>query len=125
MQILLEDIKKNIDIASIAYIGLVERKVIENLIQHNNADDDCIEFKFNTIPSDNNHVASVLTEVNPTLDEKTLYNLMNVKCALGKFQMDVGSTTSTHDKYILMMITSQYTRQIIVIILITMMKDLS
>ena len=95
MQILLEYVEENINIASAAYIGLVESKVIENLLQHNNADDDGITSQFNTVPSDDNHVASVLTEVNPKLDDNTLYNLINAKCALVKLKMDVGSITSS------------------------------
>ena len=43
----------------------------------------------------------MLTEVNPTLDDNTLYNLLSAKCALGRFQMDVGSTIATHGKCII------------------------
>ena len=42
MQILLEGVEEKIDIASAAYVCLVESKVIENLLQCNNADDDGI-----------------------------------------------------------------------------------
>ena len=83
----------------ISYIGLVESKVTD-IFQHNNADDDDIESQFNTVLSDNNHVAHVLTEFNLILDENTLYNLMGAKCVLGKFQMALSSTISSDGKYI-------------------------
>ena len=79
----------NIDIAAASYIYLVESKV-KNLIQHKNVDDDGIESQFNTIPSEDNYVASVLKEVNLILDDNTLYNLISTKYALGKFQMAIG-----------------------------------
>ena len=76
---MLEDIDENTYITAAAYICLVESRVIENLLQYNNADDDSIESQFNTVPSDDNHVASVLTAVNLTLNDNTLYNLMSAK----------------------------------------------
>ena len=99
--ILLEDIDEYINIADVSHIGRVESKVVEKLRQRNNAEDDSIKSQFDTIPYDDNHVDSVITDIIPLLDDNTIYNKTSAENSRGKFQVAGGSTTATRDNYII------------------------
>eukprot|EP00957_Ditylum_brightwellii_P099247 7559575-Ditylum_brightwellii.AAC.1 len=47
------------------------------------------------IPGDTNGIASVLTEISSTLDDKTLYNLLHTRADLGWYQSAISSTNAT------------------------------
>ena len=71
--IILEDINEDVNIVAAAYVRHIDSKVINDMFQYNSAGGNSIKSQFNTIPSDDNHVASVLSEVNPLLDDNTMY----------------------------------------------------
>lgn len=55
-----------------AYVGHVETKALENLL-HTNISNITINFIYNQVPNEDNHVASILSNINPVLDNITLF----------------------------------------------------
>ena len=74
---------EDINISSAVFIGRIETKVIEDLliIIH----DDCLEPILVAVPGVAAKVASVLSSVNPLLNDTALHDRLNEQCELGKF----------------------------------------
>ena len=85
-----DDNKMNIG----AMIGDLESQTINKLI---NQSDIFLEEKIIAqhleIPSDCNQIFSVLNEVNPVLNDYTLFKRMRIRADIGMFEMAIGSTT--------------------------------
>ena len=71
-RILLENVDKSINISDAAYIGLVENNAVENLLNVN-LSNSSLDYISNRVPNEDNNVASVITNINPTLDDATIY----------------------------------------------------
>eukprot|EP00957_Ditylum_brightwellii_P009154 692430-Ditylum_brightwellii.AAC.1 len=53
------------------------------------------ETSYLEIPGDANGIASVLTQISSTLDDKALCNLLHARADLGRYQSAIGSTNAT------------------------------
>jgi hypothetical protein len=56
----------------------------------------CYEY----VPRSADQVSDILTEVSPILIDETLYEQMEARARLGKFQTSIGSMNVTNNKYI-------------------------
>ena len=100
-RILLEDVDESLTISSAAHIGHVETNAIEELLGINLSDICQTTSISPQIPNEDNIIASVLTNINPVLDDVTLFNRLNTRNSLGKFQMAIGSTIGTRGNTIM------------------------
>ena len=91
-RILQEDIDVDVDIAAATLIGDVETTAVGTIFGRR--DDDIVSQTYQHIPSVCNQIASVLSAINPTLDDNVLYQSMDSYNSLGKFQIAVGSTSA-------------------------------
>ena len=62
---------------------------------------DGIKPMFNVVPPEVDEVASVLAGINPIYDDVILRNRLDNKTNLSKFQMSVGSSTSSCGQHVL------------------------
>ena len=76
-RILFETVDENSNKSNTATISHVESNAIGNLIGINLSK--TISSSYNQIPDDDNVAVSVLTDINPLLDDTTLYNKINAK----------------------------------------------
>ena len=90
-RILLKTVDECSNISDAATLGHVETKAVKDLLGIN-LSNTLISFLHNKVPSEDNIVASVLTGINPLLDDATLCAKLNARNELGKFQIAVGST---------------------------------
>ena len=90
-QILLADIRDDVNMSAASYIGLEETQAIEELVSAQNQH--WPEPTFHVVPEDDDQIASVLSSASPVLNDCTLYKMMEDRCNMGKFQIDIGLTT--------------------------------
>ena len=97
-QIILSDVTEDTNISSAVFIGHIETKAIEDLLTI--IPDDCPDPTFAALPGEADEVASVLSSVNPVLNDITLHDMLREQCELGKFQMSIGSMNVTDQQYL-------------------------
>ena len=98
-QIILSDVPEDVNMSDAVYIGHVETHAIEDLLK--DTTDDCPEPAFAAVPGATYEVASVLSSINPMLNDTTLHHRLNEQCKLGKFQISIGSTNVSDQKYVM------------------------
>ena len=93
-KIVLTDVHENVDIAAATYLGPVESNAISKLLDKQSLDNGTIEPPYPHVPPTANEIASVLSHINPTLDDTLLHHMLTDRNRLGQFQMSVGSTST-------------------------------
>jgi hypothetical protein len=100
-QVLLSDVPEDTALAASVQISSVENCVIDSVLQRSHsASEEKVQPCWQPIPRELDQVSSVLAEVSPTLNDETLYQLMQERADLGRFQMSIGSTDSRTDPYL-------------------------
>ena len=74
------------------------KKAIEDLLTI--IPDDCVEPSFAAVLGATDKIASVLSSVNPLLNDTTLHHRLNEQLDLGKFQMSIESMNATDQQYL-------------------------
>jgi hypothetical protein len=95
--IILSDVAENTNISSAVFVGHIETKTIEDFLTI--TPDDYVDPTFVAVPGLADEVVSVLSSVNPLLNDTTLHNRLNEQCELGKSQMSIGSMNITDQQY--------------------------
>jgi hypothetical protein len=101
VKFMLSDIEISSSTLLQSQISSVESNVINQIL----ADDD-LERSISTmtsyheVPRAANEVASILTEISPILDDKTLCELMHKRADLGRYQSAIGSTNASSSQYL-------------------------
>jgi hypothetical protein len=99
--ILLSEVEEDAEISAACYIGHVESQaVIQLLDKHGELDMD-ESCQNNPCPKAADEIASLLTSVNPTLTDECFHQSLKIRNKLSQFQMDIGSTNTSKDKYII------------------------
>ena len=100
-QILLSDIPEDDMMAASVAISSAESNEIDKLLERSGADsEETVNSRWPAIPRCFDQVSSVLGEVSPILDDQVLYQRLQARSTLEKFQMSIGSTNATENKFL-------------------------
>ena len=100
-QVLLLDVAKDTALAASVQISSVENGIIDSVLQRSHAaSEEKLRPCWQHIPREHDKVLSVLAAVLPILNDQTLYELMQGRANLGRFQMSIGATDSKPDAYL-------------------------
>ena len=99
-KIVLTDVQEDVEIAAASFIGSIEADGISKLLDNQTSMNQEVMPSFREVPPAANEIASVLSHINPTLDEYSLHSRLNERNSLGQFQIAIGSTCSGKDPYL-------------------------
>jgi hypothetical protein len=100
-QILLSDIKVDAMTAASVQVSATESTKIDELLQRSDKDsEEIVHPCWKPIPKAGDQVSSVLAGISPILDDQTLYERMQARSNLGKFQVSIGSTNATKSEFL-------------------------
>ena len=100
-KILLSDIKVDAMTAASVQVSAVESTKIDELLQRSDKDsEEIVHPCWKPIPRAGDQVSSVLAGISPILDDQTLYERMQARSNLGKFQVSIGSTNATKSEFL-------------------------
>ena len=100
-QILLSDIKFDAMTAASVQVSAIESTKIDELLQRSDKDsEEIVHPCWKPIPRAGDQVSSVLAGISPILDDQTLYERMQARSNLGKFQVSIGSTNATKSEFL-------------------------
>jgi hypothetical protein len=101
VQILLSDIADDSATAASVQISSIENCAIDSVLQRRHkTSEEKIQPLWQPIPRAIDEVSSVLAGVSPILNDEMLYQRMQDRADLGRFQMSIGSTDSTPGRYL-------------------------
>jgi hypothetical protein len=93
VQVLLSDIAEDTAVAASVQISSVENCLIDSVLQRSHsASEEKVQPCWQPIPRAIDQVSSILAAVSPTLNDETIYELLQERANLGRFQMSIGST---------------------------------
>jgi hypothetical protein len=99
--ILLSEVEEDAEISAACYIGHVDSQVVIQLLDKPGELDMDESCQSNPCPKAADEVARVLTSVNPTLTDECLHQRLKSRYELSQFQIAIGSTNASKDKYII------------------------
>ena len=99
-KIVLHDVNEDMNIAAACFIGSLESTTITKLLERQTSINEDVLPCYKAAPAAADQIASVLSDVNPILDENTLHTKLNDRNRLGQFQMSVGSTCASKGSYL-------------------------
>ena len=92
-QVLLSSVAENKEMAASMLIGSMESKAVDQVFERSHYNQDVMpDLPYLYVPPASDQVASVLADVDPLLNDRTLYHRMSERAEIGKFQMSIGST---------------------------------
>jgi hypothetical protein len=101
-QILLSEVHEDTALAASVQISSIESRMINNIFQRN--DDVSPEEKvhpcWKPIPRAADEVSSVLAGISPILDDQALYERLQARLDLGRFQVSIGSTNALGSEFL-------------------------
>jgi hypothetical protein len=98
VQVLLSEIPEDTAVAASVQISSVENCAIDSVLQRSDrASEEKVQPCWQHIPRAADEVSSVLAAVSPIFTDETLYELMQDRAELGRFQMSIGSTNAIPD----------------------------
>ena len=101
VQVLLSDVAEDTAAAASVQISSVENCAIDSVLQRSNsASEEKVQPCWKHIPRAIDEVSSVLAAVSPILNDETLYQRLQDRADLGRFQMSIGSTDSMPGLYL-------------------------
>jgi transposase InsO family protein len=99
-QLLLSDIEENPAMAASVTIGSTEAGNIDLVMDSYDDEYDRPQPCYEYVPRSADQVSGILAEMSPILIDELLYERMEARARLGKFQTSIGSTNATDNKYI-------------------------
>ena len=96
----MHDVQEDIDIAAACFIGSLELTTITKLLEKQTSINEDVLPCYKAAPAAADEIASVLSHINPILDENILHTRLDDRNRLGKFQMSVGSTCASKKSYL-------------------------
>jgi hypothetical protein len=100
-QILLSDMHEDNALAASVQISSIESNAINNLLQRSDADsEEKVQPCWRPIPWAADEASSVLARVLPLLDNQALYERLQARPDLGKFQASIGSTNASGSEFL-------------------------
>ena len=101
VQILLSDIEDDPAIAASVQVSSIETRFVDDVIERSHPpDEDAPKPKFTEIPRAADQVSSVLASLSSTLVDQDLYDRLQARADLGRFQASIGSTNVSNDDYL-------------------------
>jgi hypothetical protein len=100
--IILSDVHDDTALAASVQISSIEYSMIDNLLKRSVADlgEEPVYPRWRPIPQKVDEVSSVMAGVSPLLDNKALYERLQARSDLGKFQVSIGSTHALGSQYL-------------------------
>jgi hypothetical protein len=100
-QIILSAVHADIAFAASMQISSIESNMINNLLQRSDADsEEKVQPSWIPIPKAADEVSSMLGGVLPLLDDQALYECLQARSDLGKFQAAIGSTYASGNNFL-------------------------
>jgi hypothetical protein len=101
VQVLLSEVAEDTAIVASMQISSVENCAVDTVLQRSHsASEEKVQPCWQHIPRAVDKVSSVLAAVSPILNDETLYELLQDRADLGRFQMSIGSTDAMPGLYL-------------------------
>ena len=97
---LLSEIEEYVTIAVTSKICSINMREVKNLIDADNQDDRIPRPFFTSSPLEVDKVSKVLASISPTLDDALLYDSLQDRSEMSKFNSSIGSTNGTTGQFL-------------------------
>jgi hypothetical protein len=98
---MLSDVPEDVALAASVHVSSIETTAIDAILQKSDgASGEAPQHSWKCIPCDSDQVSSVLARVSPILDARVLYQHLQARSDLGKFQTSIGSTDASNNIYL-------------------------
>ena len=81
--------EEDVEITAASFIGSIEADAISKLLDNQTSINQEVMPSFREVPPAADEIASVLSHINPTLDEYSLHSRLNERNSLGQFQIAI------------------------------------
>jgi hypothetical protein len=99
-QILLSEVHEDTAFVASVQISSIESNVIDNLLQRSDDENEKVQPCWQPIPKPADEVSSVLAGISPLLNDEALYERLQARSELGKFQVSIGSTYASGKEFL-------------------------
>jgi len=108
-QIILADVPDDDAMVAAAQVSMIEMQRVDELLQGTEEQEDTERPApmYQHIPKEADQVASVLADVDPLLNDVTLYEKMRGQAVLGTYKISIGSTDATSDEHLVETVTDE------------------